>query len=89
MPASKTSIRLPLKRHRYLVVYHHQNKIAEDQKVCSIDHLGHRISKLKFSANPMWLDPQALRALPKEIFPALQVERPLRRADVLAVVDGR
>ncbi len=89
MPASKTSIRLPLQRRYHLVVYHHQHKVAKDQKVCSIDHLGHRISKLKFCPDPMWFNPQALRALPKEVLPALQVERPLGRADVLAVVDGR
>ena len=89
MPVSKTLIGLPLERHYHLVLNHNQDVVAEDQKVRRVDHLRHRVSKLELSAHPMRLNPLTLDALPEEVLPPLEVERTLRRAHVLTMIDRR
>ena len=58
----KTLISLPLQRQYHLVLNHHQDVIAEDQKVRRVDHLRHCVSKLELGAHPMRLDPLTLSA---------------------------
>ena len=79
---------VPLQCGDHLVLDHNQNKIAKDNKVGRVDDLGHRIRHLELGADPMGLDPLTLSTLAEEIFPALQVECPLRRPHVLTVIDS-